>query len=612
MSTISKEQANNNPSPSPNIDPVLTAAEPQNLLKIKRDREDSEEDKCQECDIQGDEKVMTFTSSNQIMTFVFENILSLTIDNKIKNDLFTSTLPNKSLNLKFCHDCLAKTVITKGFNYLLGIPSDLQSENKNFNNSDTSVEQNEKDSKDSVKILPNKKNSFDSFYKIYVNFLINQLEKINDSLTKNSIEAEQVLNRMAVHLILNKDNAQFQKFNDEMTATKNLLQNDRKAFSDLLKNCQKSSEISEDISKIIDREVMKNINEEKLNKLINSIKQLANEPYDKENTASNKEEEENTSEQDKSKKKDSVNQNSPQTPKINPIGDSVSVGEQENNLSSYSLNEFKVQPQPIISIESGNRVTKKKNYIIKSVGPIHEANSAIPLNTTTTPITQMNSKILENQCNTGGGNQNTLAQNAILSNLQMKMNPQKAIGPQGQGIPNYPPSMPQNPLQVLQSIQSQMNLPPQGPFPNMYAPNLFNGNMDINLMTMKSMFPQPDNKIQPNMYQPQNPMFPNMNYNHPFCDINQLYLQQKQQEKMGQKINLPPGMGGMGGMPNFPGMPQIDSYYDPSSQGMGDLNGGNNMNLMDIFNQMAKQKDLKGKGYAPNMGNNDNNNNKNN
>ena len=129
---------------------------------------------------------------------------------------------------------------------------------------------------------------------------------------------------------------------------------------------------------------------------------------------------------------------------------------------------------------------------------------------------------------------------------------------------------------------------------------------------MKSMFPQPDNKIQPNMYQPQNPMFPNMNYNHPFCDINQLYLQQKQQEKMGQKINLPPGMGGMGGMPNFPGMPQIDSYYDPSSQGMGDLNGGNNMNLMDIFNQMAKQKDLKGKGYAPNMGNNDNNNNKNN
>ena len=41
MSTISKEQANNNPSPSPNIDPVLTAAEPQNLLTIKRDREDS-------------------------------------------------------------------------------------------------------------------------------------------------------------------------------------------------------------------------------------------------------------------------------------------------------------------------------------------------------------------------------------------------------------------------------------------------------------------------------------------------------------------------------------------------------------------------------------------
>lgn len=605
MSTISKEQTNNNPSPNPTIDPVLTGGGSHNLLKTKRDRDESEGNKCQECDNQNNEKILSFTLTNQIMTFIFENILSPNIDIKIKNDLLSLTLPNKPINLKFCQKCLVKILINKGFRYLLDIPPDFVPEKKIIHNSDSSVEQNEKDIKEPIKPLENKKNSFDSFYKIYVNFLISQLEKINDSLTKNSIEAEQVLNRMAVHLILNKDNAQFQKFNDEMTATKNLLQNDRKAFSDLLKKCQKSSEISEDISKIIDREVMKNINEEKLNKVISSIKQLANEPYDKENVASNKGEEENTTEHDK--KKDNVNQSSLQTQKINPIGDSVSVGEQENNLSSFSLNEFKVQPQPVISIESGNKVTKKKNYIIKSVGPIHEANSSIPLSTTTTPITQMNSKILENQCNTGGGNQNTLAQNAILTNLQTKMNPQKTTVTQSQGIPNYPPSIPQNPLQVLQSMQQQINLPPQGPFPSMYDPNLFNGNMDINLMSMKSMFPQPDNKIQPNLYQPQTPIFPNINYNHPFCDINQLYLQQ-QQEKMGQKMNLPPGMGGIGGMPNFPGIPQIDSYYDPSSQVMGDLNGGNNMNLMNIFNQMAKQKDLKGKGYAPNMGNNDINN----
>ena len=254
------------------------------------------------------------------------------------------------------------------------------------------------------------------------------------------------------------------------------------------------------------------------------------------------------------------------------------------------------------------------------MNPIHEITPSIPLNSNNnTPITQMGVKPIEQTPNPLLPNP-VNPQNALLTELQMKMNPTKAMpNPLQPVMPNFGPQIPQNPLQLqmLQhSMSPQMGIPPQRVFPPMYDPNLFNPNAEaINALMMKNMFPpQAENKISPqnviNMYQP-NPLFPGgMNFPHPYLDISQ-FLMQQQQEKIGQKMNLPPNMGGM---PNYPPMPpqRMDNFYDPQQGGMNN-NMNNCMNLRNSFNEMAKQKDPKPKQYQapmqpmpnmPNMGNN--------
>ena len=605
MSTTPKQESTHI---SPSEDSKVPLQENQTLLQIKRERDEADEQRCQECGLEDKDKILSFALSNKLMTFIYENVLNPGIDNQTKNEILALALPNKAINLKICKNCLIKTLVTKGLNYLIDIPPSSEQDNKTnngipcneiFNNSD-------------------KSKKYDSFYKVYWNYFIKQIEMINESISKNSTELEQILNKMALHLIINKETAQFQKFNTEMGACKSLLMKDKDAFNELLKNMKKNDEMFGDLAKIIDKKIMNNINDEKMNQLLSLINQIQNEG---EALSSN--------EPDKAKKSEikigeGLAQESPRIVAIlnqtNNIGDSVSIGDTDNIVSSYSLNEFQVQSQPKISIETGAKATKKKNYIIKSMNPIHEITPSIPLNSNNnTPITQMGVKPIEQTPNPLLPNA-VNPQGALLTELQMKMNPTKAMpNPLQPVMPNFGPQIPQNPLQLqmLQhSMSPQMGIPPQRVFPPMYDPNLFNPNAEaINALMMKNMFPpQAENKISPqnviNMYQP-NPLFPGgMNFPHPYLDISQ-FLMQQQQEKIGQKMNLPPNMGGM---PNYPPMPpqRMDNFYDPQQGGMNN-NMNNCMNLRNSFNEMAKQKDPKPKQYQapmqpmpnmPNMGNN--------
>ena len=125
---------------------------------------------------------------------------------------------------------------------------------------------------------------------------------------------------------------------------------------------KKNDEMFGDLAKIIDKKIMNNINDEKMNQLLSLINQIQNEG---EALSSN--------EPDKAKKSEikigeGLAQESPRIVAIlnqtNNIGDSVSIGDTDNIVSSYSLNEFQVQSQPKISIETGAKATKKK--IIKT------------------------------------------------------------------------------------------------------------------------------------------------------------------------------------------------------------------------------------------------------
>ena len=531
---------------SPSEDNKLPSQESKTFLQNKRERDEATAQKCQECGIEDKDRVLTFSLSNQLMTFIYENMLNPGIDNQIKNDILTLALPNKAICLTICKNCLIKILVTKGLNYLIDI---LPCQDNKTNND----------------IPSDKSKQYDSFYKVYWNYFIKQIEVLNESLEKDSAELEQILHKMALHLIINKETAQFQKFRTEMEACKSLLQKDKNAFSELLKNMTKINQIFGELSKIIDKKIKNNINDEKMNQLLTLISQIQSEGEEP---------------SDNNPKKIDIQlgqalKESPKTVTIvnqtNNIGNSLSIGDTDNIVSSYSLNEFKVQSQPKISIETGVKATKKKNYIIKSMNPIHEITPSIPLNTNNTPITQMGVKPMEQASNpllTNAVN----SQNALLNDLQMKIN---YTNPMQSVITNFGPQIQ---IQMLQhSLSPQIGIPPQRIFPPMYAPNLFNINQEaINALMMKNIFPpQADNKIQNeinHMYQPNQVFLRGMSFPQYHLDINQFMMQQ---DKMSQKMNISPNTSAM---------------YDPKTGGINE-NMNNYMNLRNSY-EIAKQNTI--------------------
>ena len=163
MSHISKDQLSNNDS-SQKEEPNTPNQNSPFLLKIKRERDDPSSLKCQECE--SGKNILSFSLSNKLMTYIYENVLNPNTDNQKKNELLALTLPNKTINLNICQNCLIKTLLTKGLNYLIPLDN-----NKIITN------ENDK----------GKNAEYDMLYKIYWNNLIKEIEKINSSIIDNSI-----------------------------------------------------------------------------------------------------------------------------------------------------------------------------------------------------------------------------------------------------------------------------------------------------------------------------------------------------------------------------------------------------------------------------------------
>ena len=144
MSTTPKQESTHI---SPSEDSKVPLQENQTLLQIKRERDEADEQRCQECGLEDKDKILSFALSNKLMTFIYENVLNPGIDNQTKNEILALALPNKAINLKICKNCLIKTLVTKGLNYLIDIPPSSEQDNKTnngipcneiFNNSDKS------------------------------------------------------------------------------------------------------------------------------------------------------------------------------------------------------------------------------------------------------------------------------------------------------------------------------------------------------------------------------------------------------------------------------------------------------------------------------------------
>ena len=109
MSHISKDQLSNNDSSQKEEPNTLNQNSPF-LLKIKRERDDPSSLKCQECE--SGKNILSFSLSNKLMTYIYENVLNPNTDNQKKNELLALTLPNKTINLNICQNCLIKTLLT--------------------------------------------------------------------------------------------------------------------------------------------------------------------------------------------------------------------------------------------------------------------------------------------------------------------------------------------------------------------------------------------------------------------------------------------------------------------------------------------------------------------
>ena len=83
MSTTPKQESTHI---SPSEDSKVPLQENQTLLQIKRERDEADEQRCQECGLEDKDKILSFALSNKLMTFIYENVLNPGIDNQIKND----------------------------------------------------------------------------------------------------------------------------------------------------------------------------------------------------------------------------------------------------------------------------------------------------------------------------------------------------------------------------------------------------------------------------------------------------------------------------------------------------------------------------------------------
>ena len=181
---------------------------------------------------------------------------------KDKNDFFN--LLNEFLKIKFntedikrfyediiidclCEDCIYKEIIIGGINNLLN------NINKNNNGMINSISQ------------------------FFIASFIKRFETINKSMEKITKETTTTMNKMIVHLMLNKNKLQFSQFNEDMNKYSNLLKKIYEDYSNLYKSMIDENEILNTTINNINNSILNTFTTEKFQKIVNQIKEINNE-----------------------------------------------------------------------------------------------------------------------------------------------------------------------------------------------------------------------------------------------------------------------------------------------------------------------------------------------
>ena len=181
---------------------------------------------------------------------------------KDKNDFFN--LLNEFLKIKFntedikrfyddiiidclCEDCIYKEIIIGGINNLLN------NINKNNNGMINSISQ------------------------FFIASFIKRFEIINKSMEKITKETTTTMNKMIVHLMLNKNKLQFSQFNEDMNKYSNLLKKIYEDYSNLYKSMIDENEILNTTINNINNSILNTFTTEKFQKIVNQIKEINNE-----------------------------------------------------------------------------------------------------------------------------------------------------------------------------------------------------------------------------------------------------------------------------------------------------------------------------------------------
>ena len=279
--------------------------EENNNLKIKILKDDLIK-KCKNC---SQENLSNINNKLALFDYIFEYFLKDKVDNNIKNEIVNLFNENDDDNVidltDLCNDCIIKKFLTGGFSELL---------------------KNNKE-KSQIKIKENLSVITESLYQIFINSFSKKLDELNENLVKNTIETENVINKMALILVENKCKMKFQEFNEEMNRCKILLHNNINSYSGLFLKVIEDNDALKRIEDILDNSIQHNITDEKVQRLLYLIREISNKN------------------------------------ELRFKG--------KTDISNNEDNIFQIQPQIGLNFDS-HQQANKKSFIIKSTTPIHE------------------------------------------------------------------------------------------------------------------------------------------------------------------------------------------------------------------------------------------------
>ena len=192
--------------------------------------------------IQCEKKINLIKNNNEFFLFLKEEIFKCKIDKYIEN--LQKLYNNIKIN-NLCKDCIIKEILIEGVNNLI----------YKINNN-------------------NNEKIINSISQFFINSLIKRLDEINESMIKNEIETEEIMNKMTLYLMIYNKN-QFQQFNSNMNECKNHFKYNRDAYLKLYNSIIEENEILKKTINIINNPV--NITNEKIEKFINQMKDIIGE-----------------------------------------------------------------------------------------------------------------------------------------------------------------------------------------------------------------------------------------------------------------------------------------------------------------------------------------------